>query len=444
MFTNDQLNKFRNRFSEEELREVLTYEYTWAITNQTFKKYSEELDKLVSKESSLVSIIRNVLRQRILKCVFPNCLLKLFEKYNVKYKLPSDAQCQAIFSDNPDKVSRLITRDSDIYPVIVNCIRSTSMTLFKWCLQKDEFKDYFKRTHEGSIIMELITSNDYEMFEYYLKTRDGNNVLKNHQEIIRNSVRCCHSQDIIRTISETLGEDFMKTCKSDSQENLWEVYMKNDFKRLIEYNVVRYDLRETYKYLSININTPIQDGCLYCGLIDVKHALIRNSSFRISELYQEFAEKYCLIIAIRIGYKELLDYALERFDGMVAMNNIGKYSSWIHTTNCAYDEVRMDMSYKNILIHAIQNNNEYAVRKIIEKYPSMLLMTDSYGSNVLFNSIILDKRVLEESINQNLFKLLSEEIIKRIGEQCFNIMVMKNNKTNLSALSLMDFSEIIT
>ena len=435
MFTNEQLNEFRRRFSEEELREVLTYEYSWAITNQSFKKYSNELNKLVSKEPSLVSIIRNVLRQRILKCVYPHCLLKMFENYNVKYRLPSDVHYQAIFSNNPEKVSRLITRESDIYPVISNSIKSTSMTLFKWCLQKNEFKDYFKRTHVGNILGELIGSSDYEMFTYYLKTLDGNDTLKNHKELIRNSLNHCHSQDIIRTISETLGNDFMKSCKYKSPENLWEVYMKNDFKRLFEYDVVKYDLRETYKYLSLNLNIPIKNSHIFGGLIDVKHALIRNSSFRISELYQEFAKKYCLIIAIRIGHKELLDYALERFDGMVATNNIGRDSCWIYATNCACGEIQMDKSYKNILIHAIQNNNEYAVRKIIEKYPSMLLMTDSYGSNVLLNSVFLD-----DNINQNLFKLLSEEITKRLGEKCFNVMIMKYNKTNFSALSLMDFT----
>lgn len=438
MFTEEQLNEFRRRFSEEELREVLTYEYTWAITNQTFKKYSDELDKLVSKEPSLVSIIRNVLRQRILKCIFPHCLLKMFEKYNVKYRLSPDVQYQAIFSDNPNKVSRVITRESDIYPVITNCIKSTSMKLFEWCLQKNEFKDYTRRTHVGNIIGELIMSSDFEMFTHYLKTLDGTHTLKNYEEIIRNSLKYCHSQDIIRIISETLGEGFMKTCKSPFSENLWEVYMKNDFKRLFEHDVMKYDLRETYKYLSLNINTPIRKCHRKYGLIDVKHALIRNSSFRISELYQEFAEKYCLIIAIRIGHKELLDYALDKYNGMVAMNIIGRESSWIYLINCAYEEHRMDKSYKNILIHAIQNNNEYAVRKIIEKYPSMLFMEDSYGSNILFNSIIL-----EENINQNLFKLLSEEIIKRIGQESFITMLMKFNKANSSALSLMEISKDI-
>lgn len=437
MFTEEQLNEFRRRFSEEELREVLTYEYTWAITNQTFKKYSDELDKLVSKEPSLVSIIRNVLRQRILKCIFPHCLLKMFEKYNVKYRLSPDVQYQAIFSDNPNKVSRVITRESDIYPVITNCIKSTSMKLFEWCLQKNEFKNYTRRTHVGNIIGKLIMSSDFEMFTHYLRTLDGTHTLKNHKELIRNSLKYCHSQEIIRIVSKTLGEDFMKTCKSPFSENLWEVYMKNDFKRLFEYGVVRDDLRETYKYLSLSLNTPIQRYYTLEKLIDVKRALIKNSSFRISELYKEFADKYCLIIAIRIGHKELFDYAFDKYDGMVAMNVIGRESYWIDVMNSTHGEIRADMSYKNILIHAVQNNNEYAVLKIIEKYPSMLLMEDSYGSNILFNTIIL-----EDSIQQNLFKLLSKEIIKRIGEEAFNTMLMKFNKTNSSTLSLMDLPEM--
>ena len=436
MFKVEQLNEFRSKFSEEELREVLTYEYTWAITNQTFEEYSEELDKLVSKEPSLVSIIRSVLRKRILKGVYPKCLLKLFEKYNVKYRKPYDIHYSAILSDDPNKVSKVITRESDIYPVIVNCIQSTSMKLFEWCLRRYEFKDYTRRTHVGYIIRELIVNGDSEMLMCYLKTLNGMNTLREYKETVEMCLERCHSQDIIRIMSETFGTEFVKRSEMNSLENLWMVYMNGSFKKLFEYDVVECDLRETYKYLSLNLNATVRIRFKESSYIPVKNVLIRNSSFRISELYKEFADKYCLIFAIRIGCKELLDYALEKFDGMVSMNDIGIDSRWICETCSSHNVYLTDMSYKNILIHAIQNNNEYAVTKIIEKYPSMLLMEDSYGSNVLFNSMLL-----EDDIKENLFKLLSKEIIKKSGNKTFNTMLIRFNKTNSSVLSLMDPSK---